>query len=307
MLSFVVDRVAYRTILALLAATILTQMGFVPMSAHAQVPTPTPFPPNSILSGKLLSGQYLSANEQLVSPNGKTRLIMQYDGNLCMYRVDNGQFLWESGLHGADKVHLQEDGDLVMQVDYHDGFEITWHTDTGGNPGAILVLRDDGNLVIVDTKGTVLWASNTAWNTAAPAATPAPAPTLVPTPAPTATTAPVGPARLNANQLLSVNQQLVSSNGKARLVMQSDGNLVLYRVADNRALWASGTYGKPMTQALMQTDGNFVGYNAGKTIAYWSSGTSGYPGASVVLGDDGDLKVVHPSGAVLWWSGTYIN
>jgi hypothetical protein len=89
--------------------------------------------------------------------------------------------------------------------------------------------------------------------------------------------------------------------------MQSDGNLVLYRVADNRALWASGTYGRPMTQALMQTDGNFVGYNAGKTVAYWSSRTHGYPGASVVLGDDGDLKVVLPSGAVLWGSQTRIN
>jgi hypothetical protein len=304
MRSFVVYGVAYRTLLAVIAATIL---GFGPMSAHAQVATPTPFPPNSILSGKLLSGQYLSANEQLVSPNGKTRLIMQYDGNLCMYRVDNGQFLWESGLHGADKVHLQEDGDLVMQVDTHDGFEITWHTDTGGHPGAILTLRDDGNLIVVDTKGAVLWASNTAWNTAAPAATSAPAPTLVPTRAPTATTGPLGPARLNANQLLSVNQQLVSLNGKARLLMQPDGNLVLYRVADNRALWASGTYGKPMTQALMQTDGNFVGYNAGKTIAYWSSGTYGYSSASVVLGDDGDLKVVLPSGAVLWGSQTRIN
>ena len=151
MRSSIVHRAGAYPLLALLAATILAQMGFVPISAHAQ----TPFPPNSILSGKLLSGQYLSGNEQLVSPNGKTRLIMQYDGNLCMYRVDNGQFLWESGLHGADKVHLQEDGDLVMQVDFNTGFEITWHTDTGGNPGAILVLRDDGNLVIVDTKGTV--------------------------------------------------------------------------------------------------------------------------------------------------------
>jgi hypothetical protein len=306
MRSFVTYRVACRTIFALLAATILTQMGLVPMSAHAQVPTPTPFPPNSILSGKLLSGQYLSANEQLVSPNGKTRLIMQYDGNLCMYRVDNGQFLWESGIHGGDKVHMQEDGDLLMETSFNSGFEITWHTDTGGHPGAILTLRDDGNLIVVDTKGAVLWASNTAWYTAAPAATSAPAPTLVPTLAPTATTGPVGPARLNANQLLGVNQQLVSSNGKARLLMQSDGNLVLYRVSDNRALWASGTYGKPMTQALMQTDGNFVGYNSGKTIAYWSSHTYGFPGASVVLGDDGNLLVVLPSGAVLWASNTHV-
>jgi hypothetical protein len=305
MRSFVVYRVAYRTILTLLTATILTQVGFVPMSANAQT-----FPPNSILSGKLLSGQFLSANEQLLSPNGKTRMIMQYDGNLCIYRVDNGQFLWQSstsGIGAGQHVQMKEDGDLAMDIATHDGFDEVWHTDTGNNPGAILTLRDDGNAVIVGTTGAVLWASNTAWNTAAPVATTAPAPTLVPTLAPTPTTGPLGPARLNANQLLGVNQQLVSSNGKARMVMQTDGNLVLYRVADNRALWASGTYGKPMTQALMQTDGNFVGYNAGKTIAYWSSGTYGYPGASVVLGDDGDLQVVHPSGAVLWGSGTHIS
>jgi hypothetical protein len=46
---------------------------------------------------KLLSGQYLGQNEQLVSPNGKTRLILQNDGNLRVYRIDTGAFLWGSG------------------------------------------------------------------------------------------------------------------------------------------------------------------------------------------------------------------
>jgi len=53
--------------------------------------------------------------------------------------------------------------------------------------------------------------------------------------------------------------------------MQVDGNLVLYRVSNGSALWASGTAGKPMASLLMQPDGNLVGYDTGITFPYWSS------------------------------------
>lgn len=76
--------------------------------------------------------------------------------------------------------------------------------------------------------------------------------------------------RLQANQKLNVNDQLVSNNGKTRLIMQADGNLVLYR-NDGKALWASDTWGKPVNVAIMQDDGNFVCYAPG--VAYWSTDT----------------------------------
>ena len=43
---------------------------------------------------------------------------------------------------------------------------------------------------------------------------------------------------------------MVSKNGKAKLVMQQDGNLVLYCTGNNRVLWSSGTYGKSIDLGL---------------------------------------------------------
>lgn len=59
----------------------------------------------------------------------------------------------------------------------------------------------------------------------------------------------------------------------SRLVMQGDGNLVLY-TKDWAPVWNSGTSGKGPSKLIVQEDGNLVVYNAqGPT---WSSG-SGYP------------------------------
>jgi hypothetical protein len=73
-------------------------------------------------------------------------------------------------------------------------------------------------------------------------------------------------------------------NGPLKLVMQSDGNLVIYH--NGSAIWATGTnnYVAGATyEAILQTDGNFVLYcyngiynrcgNAGDAI--WASGTNG--------------------------------
>jgi hypothetical protein len=39
---------------------------------------------------QLAPNQQLNVNDHLEPPNGKTRLIMQGDGNLGLYRQDNG-------------------------------------------------------------------------------------------------------------------------------------------------------------------------------------------------------------------------
>ena len=76
---------------------------------------------------------------------------------------------------------------------------------------------------------------------------------------------------LNAGQQLNVNDQLTASNGIDYLIMQGDGNLVLY-TKFGQPIWDTKTYGKPTTpdHAAMQGDGNFVVYDAaGKP--YWDS------------------------------------
>ena len=78
---------------------------------------------------------------------------------------------------------------------------------------------------------------------------------------------------LGANQQLNINQSLISTDNRYRLVMQGDGNLVLY---DNqsRAYWSSGTAGRGTSNLVMQNDGNLVVYRAGGNPT-WYTQTSG--------------------------------
>lgn len=113
---------------------------------------------------------------------------------------------------------------------------------------------------------------------------------------------------LQSNQELTVGQQIATSNGKGYLVMQGDGNLVLYRNGTTaqpspQALWASGTNGQPVTYAILQSDGNFVCYTAGGA-APWSSQTNGNPGAYLALEDDGNLVIYSAANVALWATNT---
>jgi len=61
------------------------------------------------------------------------------------------------------------------------------------------------------------------------------------------------------DQGLRGGDELISANGKYVLTLQaSDGNLVVYRRADMKALWATYAFGG--TLAVVQADGNFVVY-----------------------------------------------
>lgn len=93
--------------------------------------------------------------------------------------------------------------------------------------------------------------------------------------------------------------QSISSN-TARLIMQTDGNLVIYDEF-NRARWASNTVNRGWS-ATLQGDGNFVVYTAsGRPV--WASNTAGHPGSRLVVQDDGNVVVYDGSQAV-WASGT---
>jgi hypothetical protein len=109
--------------------------------------------------------------------------------------------------------------------------------------------------------------------------------------------------RLLVNQQLNVNDQLFSNNRLVRLIMQGDGNLVLYRTVDDIALWASNTPQRHVNHAIMQGDGNFVAYSAAGQ-PFWASGTNGHSGVYVVLQDDGNLVVYDGSNRALWASNT---
>lgn len=112
------------------------------------------------------------------------------------------------------------------------------------------------------------------------------------------------PAYKNAlyegEQLLQ-GQSIRSANGQLQLILQTDGNLVLYR--GSVPLWNSNTWGRPyITRCILQSDGNLVLYDNNGT-PYWDSRTSNRPGAYLILQDDANL-VVYQGGGAAWASNT---
>ncbi len=107
---------------------------------------------------------------------------------------------------------------------------------------------------------------------------------------------------LSANQSLASNQVLRSQDSRYRLVMQSDGNLVLY--SPNRPLWATRTQGTPANLFVVQGDGNLVVYDNTIPRPYWNSGTHGRGGNVLVMQDDGNLVLYNPQGQPIWHTQT---
>ena len=64
-------------------------------------------------------------------------------------------------------------------------------------------------------------------------------------------------AALPCGNGLFANEGLTNEEGTARLIMQGDGNLVLYN-KNGKALWNSGTSGSVNDRLEVQSDGNLV-------------------------------------------------
>ncbi|MFM1988034.1 MAG: hypothetical protein RJA99_991 [Pseudomonadota bacterium] len=93
-----------------------------------------------------------------------------------------------------------------------------------------------------------------------------------------------------------------SCDGRFTFVIQTDGNLVLYK-AGVGAIWANYIFGAGHT-LTMQGDGNLVVYN-GASQARWHAITWGYPGAWLAVQDDGNVVVYSAKNEPLWDTGTW--
>jgi hypothetical protein len=93
-----------------------------------------------------------------------------------------------------------------------------------------------------------------------------------------------------------------SSNGSYILIMQSDGNLVIYR-SGSGAIWSSRTNGSSGASAIFQSDSNFVVYRSGKSPCHSSTTNSG--GTIMYMQNDGNLVMYSSSGQAVWDSKGY--
>lgn len=114
---------------------------------------------------------------------------------------------------------------------------------------------------------------------------------------------------LPAGATLLPGQSLLSRNGVYRLDMQPDGNLVMYdpncvqgSPGCPYALWALGTVGQPGNYLVMQTDGNLVLYSSsGK--AKWATRSQGTGRANVFTVQDDSNLVIYSGRRAVWSSG----
>lgn len=120
--------------------------------------------------------------------------------------------------------------------------------------------------------------------------------------APLAAEAAAGGSRLNAGERLLPGQRLTSPSGKLNLIMQGDGNLVLYAPGGS-ARWDTATDGNAGAYAVMQGDGNFVVYTATGT-ALWETQTKGTGTAFAQIQDDGNFVLYTSAPKSTWQSGT---
>lgn len=106
-------------------------------------------------------------------------------------------------------------------------------------------------------------------------------------------------ANLYSDQVIYKGQTLSSDDGRYRLVMQDDGNLVYYNTSTSnwKFRWATFTQNRGHL-AVMQEDGNFVVYDLNWN-AVWQTSTNGHPGAFIAAQSDGNL-VVYQNGVPYW-------
>ena len=113
----------------------------------------------------------------------------------------------------------------------------------------------------------------------------------------------ISASRLDAGQELFDGSALVSPSGRYRMVLQSDGNLVLYW--EGQPLWNSGTRGDAPDHLEMQNDGNLVLYQGLDVL--WDSRSGGGARSSAYylnLQNDGSAVIYSPADKPIWTTNT---
>ena len=201
--------------------------------------------PNATSVGdRLMSGQQLTPATKLVSANGQHELGIDPSNSEISVEGSSCPWTWvfrtTKGENATSALAMQGDGNLV----YYINGQPQWMSGTFGNPGAFAVLQNDRNLVVYSSAGKPLWNNGTSC---------------------TSLEAHRGEGLFEPQQpMLKPGEFLTSPDRAYQLLLQTDGNLVLYK--GGRAQWSSGTHGKSNVRLYAQKDGNVVLYSGTRPI-----------------------------------------
>jgi cell wall-associated NlpC family hydrolase len=221
---------------------------------------------------QLTGGEELRGGERLVSPSGNMVLAMQTDGNLVLY-APGGNVRWHTDTDGNPGAfaRFQTDGNLVV---YSASMQPLWHAAVDGQGASFAQVQDDGNFVLYRSDATPVWYTGTKYF----------------------------PSRLTAHGEMRPGDHLMSPNGAFDLVLQTDGNLVLYGPAG--WTWQSGTRGSNPDRLVLQTDGNLVMYGPNNSVIWQTYTHTRGPGFMQVQ-DDGNFVLYTNAQQATWQTYTY--
>lgn len=225
----------------------------------------------------LITGQTMHANTYLASANALYALMMQSDGNLVLYHGSSALWASNTGGHAGASLTVQGDGNIVI---YSSSGSALWSTHTMGQATNVFVVQSDGNVVAYDTSNKAVWASGTGGN---------PAYTWF------------GSDLLTNGQSLTSGTYIQSTDLRYAALMQTDGNFVMYGPGYH-ILWSSQTAGNPGAYLVLQSDGNIVIYSS--TAALWSTHTNGQILNDLVMQTDGNLVAYSSTNSAIWSSKT---
>ena len=274
----------------------------VPISPLVNQPTALPIPPPGATSGScnvsaapnlLVTGSKLITGTTLTSPSGRYILGLQPDGVLELRCGQN--VVWKVGKSGSSgKAYLiiQTDGNLVLYMDQGVSQAPLWASGTFTSDIQRLRVEDSGNIILETAACLQKWASGTSNISCDGSCNVSVAPNLLVTGSKLVTgttlTSPSGryilglqpdgvlELRCGQNVVWKVGKS--GSSGKAYLIIQTDGNLVLYmdQGVSQVPLWASGTFTSDVQRLRVDDNGNII-LETATCLRQWASGTSNVP------------------------------
>jgi len=211
----------------------------VGLAVTALVSTSTSASAAATTSG-MTAGQTLTRGQAVYAPDRGVRFTLTTGGELAVNLTASNRVLWKTATSGTGSVlTFQSDGNLVLR---NTSGAAVWATNTHGPTAAkSLTVYNDGEVIAAGTNGTPRWRSN---------------------PAPYGATA-------------SIVGALTSPNALYTATMQIDGNLVVRsrKGGLSHAIWVSGTAGHPGSDLVVQSDGNLVIYH--RWVPLWNTHTKG--------------------------------
>ncbi|KAI9361678.1 hypothetical protein DFJ73DRAFT_956964 [Zopfochytrium polystomum] len=257
-------------------------------------------PPKLRPSSSLLRGEYMQRGEYMVSPNGRFRFVFEVNSNLCLY--DHGEssedgleispkVVWSAMTEGqfADRLTLQDDGNICMFKASGKGERWASNTDMYNRGHDYrLSIEDVGRVALYLDDDKVIWeASGTA----------------------------TGRVRKGSESTLDPPlrrfEAISSPSLRFHLLLQQDGDLILWDRSTGTRVWSSNTANSLANSLTLRSDGTLSLYadlGGNKTRQCWTSGGASprSPPRSdnrnyvVCVQDDGRVVVLRDSIDVVW-------